>query len=102
MAGVERDSFADEMLTLRASSLDNLSNTFETTNKIGLSSPVSTMNHDSIRRIDGGSDHLNLDLVGTRLGDVKLLVDRRFLELFDDKSVLLLGLHWMDYIFILG
>ena len=96
MTGVERDSFADEMLTLRTSSLDNLSNTFETTNKIGLSSPVSTMNHDSVRRIDGGSDHLDLNLVGTRLGDVKLLVDRRFLELFDDKGVLLLGFHWMD------
>ncbi len=96
MAGVERNSFADEVFTFRASSLDNLSNTLKTANKIGLSSPVSTMNHDSVRRIDGRSNHLDLNLVETRLGDVKLLVDRRFLELFDDKSVLLLGLHWMD------
>jgi hypothetical protein len=96
MTGVERDSLTDEMLAFRTSSLDNLTNTFETANKIGLSSPVSTVNHDSVGRVDGGGDHLDLNLVGARLRDVELFVDRRFLELFDDKSVLLLGLHWID------
>jgi hypothetical protein len=97
---VKRDFFADEMFTLRTSSLDDLTKTLEAANKIGFSSPLAPVDHDSVWRVDGRSDHLDLDLVEARLWEVKIIVDRRFLEFLDNKSFLLLfccvaAHHWL-------
>lgn len=93
MRCVEADSFANKMLALWTTGLNHLSYTLQATDKVGLSSPIATIDHDSIRRVNCRGNHLDLNLVGSGLRDVKLFIDWGFLELSDDKSVLLFGLH---------
>jgi hypothetical protein len=63
-----------------ATSLDDFTEAFKSSDEVGLSFKETTFNDDSVRWIDRGGNQFNLDLAGTWLGNIKIFVDWRLLE----------------------
>jgi len=90
---IERYFFANEMLSLSTTSFDNFTISFKATNKVWLSSPIPTLYCNSVRWIYSWSNNFDLDLVDSRLRNIKYIINRRFFEFLNNESFLLLVLH---------